>query len=99
MPNPRVTDAEKKRRGTFRPDRAESTANTEPENEALATYKELSHEILGRALDDIDVTEDIEYLREAESALFQNGIATWEGRQWNMSTIIDLTMQSRQWPR
>ena len=94
MPRPRVPDEIKKARGTFRPSRAWNVVNADPENEALTQYKEIANEVLGRAIKGADVSDDIEYLREAETVLQHNGIVAFTGQRYNMSLLIDLTMQA-----
>ena len=94
MPMPRKSDAYKKRIGTYRADRSENAAKAQPENEALSVYREIAREVLGRAIDGDDVSDDIAYLREAESVLQSNGVVAFTGQKFNMSGLIDLTMQA-----
>ena len=94
MPNPRVSDAEKRRRGTYRRDRSEN-ARTEPENEALAEYKELGMKAYDRAVHGADVASDVEYLRQAEDALADNGIVTPDGTPWKYSVLADLAHKAQ----
>ena len=93
MPNPRVPDSVKKRRGTYRPDRSENAVKPEPENEALSQYLDLAKEAFANGLKGFDVTSEIEYLRAAESALYQNGITAFNGERWNMSKLVALAQR------
>ena len=95
MPNPRVPDAVKRQRGTYRADRSEQNARTEPENEALATYKEMASDAYTRAVHGHDVTSEVEYLRMAEDALADNGILTAEGTPWKFSVIAHLAHKAQ----
>ena len=93
MPNPRVSDDIKRRRGTYRADRAEDAPTAEAENEALALYKDLARDTFKRALGGSNVIRDLEYLRQAEAALYDNGIATHDGSQWNMSKLVEIAQR------
>lgn len=93
IPNPRVPDATKRLRGTFRADRAEGRA-TDEEPEAVTEYKALAKDAYARAIKGFDVREDIAYLRQAEKAFQQAGITTRDGQPWSMSFIAECAMNA-----
>lgn len=92
MPNPRVPDDVKRRRGTYRADRAEGAA-VEPESAALREYKALALNAYTAAVHGEDVSEQIAYLRQCEDALHANGIGTPDGK-WKLSVIADLAQRN-----
>lgn len=79
MPNPRVPEDVRRRRGTYRPDRAYDDAMPESEeNKAYAIYVEHGRETFIKASRGEDVKGDIAFLRAAENALKLAGIIRQE---------------------
>lgn len=98
MPAHRVPDDIKRRRGTWRADRAEgATADApQPGDEALAEYKRLAvfaytAAICGFNPPLLPGTTDYvtaAWLEKAERALAENGITQRDGRPWMFSAMV-----------
>lgn len=90
MPAHRVPDAVKKKRGTYRPDRAEDAPAGSDRPEAVKEYLIAAHTAYAHAAKGGDVSQRIAYLREAEHALALHGITDETGRPWRMSKLVEL---------
>jgi hypothetical protein len=98
MPNPRVPDDVKKRRGTYRADRSEKVELVAPTvaDETLAEYKRLAWQAIsaaacGRPLPVVPGTDILitpQFLGTVENAMAASGITLPDGRPWNMSYLV-----------
>jgi hypothetical protein len=97
MPNPRLSAAERKRRGTYRADR-DYDAVDEPQDVVLAEYKRLAVEAYSAAsrnepapvVPGSAVRVTPAFLAQIERRLADGGMVMQDGRPWNLSEIVKI---------
>jgi len=102
MPNPRVPDDVKRRRGTYRADRSENIELVAPTvaDETLAEYKRLACLAIVAAVQreplpvvpDTDIEITPQFLRTVEKAMADKGITLPDGRAWNFSYVVYINL-------